>query len=229
MAYYCTLPSLFNIGWAAVQIATMSVVVSITYSQGRRDRLVSLRNGFTYISNLTALIVAIVFILIIEGEILLFRLLAYTLTFVGLLTSGLFIFFVPEVKLAKEAVQYDKAYKKANGSKAEEEESRATRKTVSEDISSWTQWLTNGAFYIHAFVYMFARMAVNVTMSLTPFYLLHVLDFKGSEGQPTPPEIAAVPLASYCTSMIFSLFLYSRLVKCFGNRLTPLLVGVIIT
>lgn len=230
MIYYCTLPSLFNIGWAAVQISTMSVVVSLTYSQNRRDRLVSLRNGFTYISNLGALVVAIVFIFIIDGQILLFRLLAYTLTGIGAVTSILFIIGVPEAQLSREAIEYDKAYKKANGKVEEpQDKERASRATISENVSSWTQWLTNGAFYIHAVVYMFARMAVNVTMTLTPFYLLYVLDFEGNDDQPTPPQIVTVPLASYTTSMIFSLLFYGRLVRAFGNRLVPLLIGVIVT
>lgn len=234
MVYYCTLPSLFNIGWAAVQIATMSVVVSLTYSQTRRDRLVSLRNGFTYISNLFALVLAIIFLLTINGQILLFRLLAYSLTGIGFVTSMLFIFGVPEVRLSKEAIEYDKEYKRVNGESEEGQENRqedrtGTRTTISEQISSWTQWLTNGAFYIHAIVYMFARMAVNVTMTLTPFYLLKVLEFEGDDDQPTPPAIVTVPLASYTTSMIFSLMFYGLLVRSFGNRLIPLLIGVIIT
>ena len=209
----------------------MSVVVSLTYSQNRRDRLVSLRNGFTYISNLSALIIAIIFLLIIDGAITLFRLLAYTLTGLGLITSIFFIIGVPEATLSKQAIEYDKAYKKANGGKEDEpaDKDRTSRATVSENVSSWTQWLSNGAFYIHALVYMFARMAVNVTMTLTPFYLLKVLEFEGDEDQPTPPEIVTVPLASYFTSMVFSILFYGRLVRAFGNRLIPLFIGVIIT
>ena len=197
MVYFCTLPALFNIGWAAVQIGTMSVVVSLTYSQGRRDKLVGLRNGFTYISNLSTLVVAIIFILTIDDQILTFRLLAYTLTLIGLVTSLFFIFGVPEAKLSKEAITYDKAYRLANGCKANGD--NKNRHSESENISSWTQWLVNGAFYIHALVYMFARMAVNVTMTLTPFYLIHVLKYEQKESEPVPPVIATVPLASYTT------------------------------
>ena len=76
---------------------------------------------------------------------------------------------------------------------------------------------------------MFARMAVNVTMTLTPFYLIHVLKYEAKENEPVPPVIATVPLASYTTSMLFSLFGYGRLVNAFGNRLIPLMIGVIIT
>lgn len=43
--YYITLPAIFNIGWAAVQISTMSIIVSITYDQKQRDSLISYRNA----------------------------------------------------------------------------------------------------------------------------------------------------------------------------------------
>jgi Na+/melibiose symporter-like transporter len=233
MAYFLTLPALFNVGWAAVQIATMAIVVSITLSQGRRDRLVSLRNGFTYISNLFALIVAIIFIVTVDNQIWTFRLLAWTLTALGFPLSLYFIFAVPEVKLAQEAIAYDKEYRKVNGAPRkdtdvtpEENEDEEEKQTESKD---WKDWLTSGAFYVHAAVYTFARMAVNVTMTLTPFYLIHVLGFKFEEGEPAPPQIATVPLCSYACSMIFSLYFYPKLVNAFGNRLIPLLIGMIIT
>ena len=78
------LPALFNVGWAAVQIATMSVVVNITRDQDRRDRLVSLRIGFSYISNLFTLIVAIILIEFIDDPIKVFRTLALIITGIGL-------------------------------------------------------------------------------------------------------------------------------------------------
>jgi Na+/melibiose symporter-like transporter len=53
------LPAVFNIGWAFVQIANMAVVNSLTYSTMKRDRLISLRNGFTYVANLLVLTLAL--------------------------------------------------------------------------------------------------------------------------------------------------------------------------
>ena len=139
MIYFLTLPALFNVGWAAVQIATMSVVVSLTYSQGRRDKLVGLRNGFTYISNLCTLLVAIVYILLIDDQILTFRLLAYTLTLIGLFTSLFFIFSVPEARLSQEALTYDRAYRLANGGKSNNDENK-NRQSESENTTQilWT-------------------------------------------------------------------------------------------
>lgn len=58
--YFIVLPALFNIGWAAVQISNMALVVTITYSQNKRDRLISLRNGFTYISNVSSIVLILI-------------------------------------------------------------------------------------------------------------------------------------------------------------------------
>lgn len=58
--WYAFFPAIFNVGWASVQIATMSIVNSISQSNRRRDRLVNLRNGFTYGANITVLFVALI-------------------------------------------------------------------------------------------------------------------------------------------------------------------------
>lgn len=46
----------------------------------------------------------------------------------------------------------------------------------------WKDWLKSGTFYVHGFVYMLVRVAVNVTMTVQPFYLEKALNFKGKGG-----------------------------------------------
>jgi hypothetical protein len=53
---------------------------------------------------------------------------------------------------------------------------------------------------------MAVRIAVNVTMTMQPFYLIEVAKFEATEENPTPYQIALVPLLSYLTSLIFSLY-----------------------
>ena len=53
--YYIFFPSIFNIGWAAVQISHMSLVPSLTCSRKKRDYLNNSRNTFNFIANLTIL------------------------------------------------------------------------------------------------------------------------------------------------------------------------------
>ena len=61
----------------------MYVVANITYDQERHDKLVSLRIGFSYISNLYSVIV-IILIESIEDPIKIFRTLALIITSIGL-------------------------------------------------------------------------------------------------------------------------------------------------
>ena len=70
----------------------------------------------------------------------------------------------------------------------------------------WKAWLKEGNFYIHGMVYMLVRIAVNVTMTVQPFYLTEVTKFTASDSTPTPIELALVPLLSYICSSIFSIY-----------------------
>jgi hypothetical protein len=54
---------------------------------------------------------------------------------------------------------------------------------------------------------MLARVTVNVTMTVQPFYLNKVTAYKQTEQNPTPVPLALVPLVSYIMSMFFSIFL----------------------
>jgi Na+/melibiose symporter-like transporter len=58
--WYITLPALFNVGWAMVQISHMSIVNSLSLVEEKRDIMVNQRNGFTYAANITVLSAALV-------------------------------------------------------------------------------------------------------------------------------------------------------------------------
>lgn len=75
---------------------------------------------------------------------------------------------------------------------------------------------------------MLVRIAVNVTMSVLPFYLIRVTGFVESEDNPTPIAIALTPLVSYITSLIFSLFLYKPMIQRLRNRFYPLFIAIVI-
>lgn len=59
-AWYITLPALFNVGWASVQISHMSIVNQLSTSNRRRDKMSNNRNGFTYAANITVLTFALI-------------------------------------------------------------------------------------------------------------------------------------------------------------------------
>ena len=91
-AWYMTLPALFNVGWAAVQISNMAIVNSLTYSNRRRDNLTNNRNGFTYMANITVLAIALVLFLTMDNAINQFRVLSLISLIVGLFTSLFYIY-----------------------------------------------------------------------------------------------------------------------------------------
>lgn len=66
MFYYILFPSLFNVGWASLQIAHMSLVPSLSSSRIRRDELNGLRNTFTYGANFAVLLMALILFIAIE-------------------------------------------------------------------------------------------------------------------------------------------------------------------
>ena len=109
--YYLTLPALFNIGWAAVQIANMSIVNSLTYSTQKRDRLVSSRNTFTFIANISVLSLALIIFQIISDGIWQYRVLAIIVVSVGTLTSLFYISTIKEPYLVSEAKRLQKEFK----------------------------------------------------------------------------------------------------------------------
>lgn len=77
---------------------------------------------------------------------------------------------------------------------------------------------------------MFARIALNTNATMQPLYLTTVTRFGENlpEGE-TPPELALVPLLSYITSMLFSVFLQAKITQTYRNRLIPLMMSVVIT
>lgn len=124
----------------------------------------------------------------------------------GTSASVFFMVTIDEPKLSAEALTFERAYKvQTLGEHAVnvEEEAANKRGTGGRD---WKAWLNEGTFYVHGMVYMLVRVAVNVTMTVQPFYLEQALKFKGDATQPTPTALAAVPLGSYITSLIFSIW-----------------------
>jgi Na+/melibiose symporter-like transporter len=81
----------------------MAFVNSITFSTQRRDRLISLRNGFTFVANLTVLTIALGLFALIKDQILQFRILGIIIVGMGTVSSLFYICTLKEPKLVAEA------------------------------------------------------------------------------------------------------------------------------
>ena len=76
---------------------------------------------------------------------------------------------------------------------------------------------------------MFARISLNTTATIMPLYLSVVSLFEAPEDMETPVALAAVPLASYICSLVYSLTLQNWLTQRFRNRVIPMLISIIVT
>ena len=215
------MPSLFNVGWACVQISNLAIVPMISYSQRRRDEMVNGRNIFTYLANIMMLVISLI-LFIFVSSVWSFRILAIMCTTIGGFATIWYIINIKEIPLSMKALELDKAYKAKMKSGATLNLTNMEKKEEKGGKNP-SDWLKECQFYLFGLVYMFARIAVNVNATMMPFYLISVLGFQG--GSATSVGIAAVPLVTYTSSMIFTIYLQKPITQKFANRFIPMLMA----
>ena len=209
--WYCVLPAIFNIGWACVQISHLSIVNQLSYGQRRRDTMVNGRNIFTYAANIFMLITSLIFFLTIASGPLCFRLLTIVCLSCGGITTIFYVISIKETQLSALALEYDKRFKaKVTGNHVNLLNQTNIAKKESKGKTP-ADWLKECQFYLFGFVYMFARLALNCNATMMPFYLISVTQFNPLPGLATSPVIALVPLLTYISSLLFTLFLQKKI------------------
>ncbi len=76
---------------------------------------------------------------------------------------------------------------------------------------------------------MFARVSLNTCATILPLYLDVVSGYSTEDGEGTSVAIAAVPLASYLASLLFSVTLQNWITQKFRNRLIPMTIAIFVT
>ena len=76
---------------------------------------------------------------------------------------------------------------------------------------------------------MFARISLNTTATILPLYLTYESEYEPSDGMETPIALAAIPLASYICSLIFSVTLQNWMVQHYRNRVIPMFLSILVT
>ena len=202
------MPAIFNVGWASVQIAHMSIVNKLTYSQRKRDRLVNYRNGLTYTASVCILVEALFVFLFVENGDWQFRILCFSAVGIGCCTSTFYIIHIKENVLGKMALELESTYKNcpidATGMALVNEDEGSNK------AKTWNYWVRQPQFWLMGIVYMMARIAFNCLATMWPFYLQVVCGFTGNGDSPTSVQLAIVPLVNYVSSMLFSIFVQTR-------------------
>ena len=185
-AWYVTFPAIFNVGWASVQIAHMSIVNSLAYSQRKRDTMVNNRNAFTYAANITMLTLSLVLFLFVSNSTKQFRILSITCVAIGACTSLFYVCTVFEPLLAKKATLGEENYQLGLGKKPKPKlEITDEKGNVKIGGKRARDWLSEAQFYIFGVVYMSARIALNATATMLPLYLRTVCLFTPRPGMET--------------------------------------------
>lgn len=142
--------------------------------------MVNGRNGFTYAANIVVLSMALVLFLVVKSSMIQFRVMAIISAILGSCTTAFYIWYIRENKLSEEALVCEAAYKekvaeaqRGRGSNAPLPEVAAKGDATEGKKTKVTacDWMKRPVFYIFGFVYMFARIALNSTATMMPFYL----------------------------------------------------------
>ena len=173
--YYAPFVALFQFGWATIQISHLALLPEIAgESESLRVTLAARRNDFT----VGATIAVYLLTWLIFGskdnsdsgpdldpkDASHFQLLSLILVGAGLIFTGFFHAFLPEVKLKVESIR--------RGSIQNDEHTELITRTNSSDRLSWFR---KPLFYSLVVLYTSVRIVVNVTQTVLPLYVLETL------------------------------------------------------
>ncbi|XP_023949027.1 major facilitator superfamily domain-containing protein 12 [Bicyclus anynana] len=181
MFYFAAFITIFQIGWAAVQISHLSLIPELAEDPHVRTHLTAIRYGFTVFSNLFVYLFTWI-ILHLTGDCdrkqvgpedaWKFKDIILIVLAVGALASTVFHFTVTEKQPRSQLLASD----------------NNESSTIHCDI------LRKGLLYQVAGVYMSTRLVVNISQVLIPLYLHHTLGLAAR-------SLAVVPLAMYIGSL----------------------------
>lgn len=124
LIYYILLPSLFNIGWASVQVSHMALLPGITLNKKNRDYMVRLRTAFTFISQLVCLSLSLLIFYYVQDKFLQYSVLTISCVVIGIIASIIFMIYCPETALNKNLTKYYEEMKDALIYKKDEDKNK---------------------------------------------------------------------------------------------------------
>ena len=230
LLWYCCFAVFFNIGWACIQISHISMIPSLSPLKEIRDKLIGIRNGFTYISFITVLLLAFILINTVSAPQVQFLILSVSIVILGLILNMLFILFFDEAGIIK----YNEP-SSLNQSEEIEELHRLSASTAPDEEASspptWRYWLAQPQLYAVSIPYTLSRLSLSIATMTMPFYLTTVLGVGNVNNlhdsrESTPWEIAIIPLCLYGGSAVVSFG--SELIGESVHRKLQFAIGVVI-
>lgn len=210
MLYYAFFVAVFQFGWAATQVAHLSLIPQLTSVDSERVELNAVRNAFTVLSSVTIYGSAwLIFSMndvtnhddmatVTDSYASEFRHLMMICMIIGIIFSFLFHFGTTEHRTGSESLV-----------------SLGNSSTI-----GCLDWLKEYQFYLIAIMYMCSRLIVNVSQTYWPLYLTDSLRLSKN-------FIAIVPLVVFSSGFVTS-FLMRPLNAVMGRK-AVCLVGLFIT
>ncbi|ETV98442.1 hypothetical protein H310_08594 [Aphanomyces invadans] len=209
VVYYCVSASVFNVGWAAVQVSHMAMVPELTTNDNIRCVLNSTRYAFTILSNV---VVFVVFLLLLHDvdplevpDAYKFTLLTTVSLVVGGICTAWFLLGTDEVvkmppsppkRRLTPSPSHGEALNRGPNALTFEADLPLVAAMDSTAVAlKWFDWFKVGMFYEVGVVYMCTRLTVNVTQVYIPFLLTVTLDMSAT-------SIAIVPLLVYVSGFL---------------------------
>ncbi|TMW60785.1 hypothetical protein Poli38472_000827 [Pythium oligandrum] len=220
VVYYSIAASLFNFGWAAVQVSHMALVPELSPDDNVRCVLNSTRYAFTILSNVLVFCAFFVLLRVVQpynvpdaGK---FTLLAYISLIVGGASTLFFLSGTKEkLTITSEERRKSRTLISSSPSLADTKERGPTSLPFDGDFDvhdvdemaefshrpmTWKCWFKQSMFYEVGMVYMCTRLVVNVTQVYISFYLIVTLKMSAT-------SIAIVPLLVYVSGFLATFFL----------------------
>uniref|UniRef100_A0A8C4PUV8 Major facilitator superfamily domain containing 12 n=1 Tax=Equus asinus asinus TaxID=83772 RepID=A0A8C4PUV8_EQUAS len=241
LLYYGPFIVVFQFGWAATQIAHLSLIPELVTSDHEKVELTALRYAFTVVANITVFGAAWL-LLRLQGsaregppdeagdhlgvqDVPVFRTLSLCVVGVGAVFSLLFHLGTRE--------------RRRPPAQEPDERSPLLAPATARPLLLWKHWLREPSFYQVGLLYMSTRLIVNLSQTYIAMYLTYSLNMpkvsgRGARGggggvaredpaEPAPlrPQkfIATIPLVMYVSGFCSS-FLMKPVNKCIGRNMT---------
>ncbi|XP_046912468.2 major facilitator superfamily domain-containing protein 12 [Dermatophagoides farinae] len=221
--YYAAFITIFQFGWAAVQISHLSLIPASTPHSSERIELNSYRYAFTVFANITVYILMWLLLKtndeqsgsqISPSDASTFRNVAFIIIGMGTVFTLIFHAGTRERNTDNDGEVMDQ--------EQQQQQQVATLSTDLRDecrVTVWHGWLKEIRFYKVALLYMGTRLTINLTQVYIPNYLQESLYLPKK-------SVAYIPLVTY-TSGFLSSFLMKYINQTLGKKVTYLIGAIL--
>ncbi|XP_074035967.1 major facilitator superfamily domain-containing protein 12-like [Leptinotarsa decemlineata] len=210
LTYYALVISVFQIGWAIVQISHLSIIPEISRSHSHSSDLTAIR--YTASVCCSMLVYLITFMILgndRENEVIgpndfyKFKEIALLITFIGLLSSMLFY--------CGLLGTYENEYETIGDSEIEDANTLHNH--------NGKHFLKSFVIYCVSVMYMTSRLFTTLNLIYIPLYINERGALNDVDKEKVRETIATVPLASYISSFLTAIFLKFR-IEIFTDKVT---------